>query len=66
MFAKMNRNSGADVGVNFKCSEQCRANIHVGYAGGGTLRIANGRDDLSTHYKFEGAAYLGGELWFCF
>lgn len=59
-------NFGGEFGVNYRCAPCFTANVHVGSAFGGQLKVSNNRDKGATHYKFEGSAYLGAILSFLF
>jgi hypothetical protein len=56
------RNSGAELRLLYNYAPIAAANIHVGYAFGGELRIGNYKNIDATHYKFRAAPYAGAEL----
>lgn len=55
------RNTGAEIALNYECSNFANATIHVGSTlGSGDLKIVNSRNHTIRHNKFHASAYVGG------
>ncbi len=55
-------NAGAEFAVNYQLSDWLHANVHVGEAFGGKLKVANQHDHHPHHFRFNSAGYIGGEV----
>lgn len=55
-------NTGAELRLVYDNFPMIKANIHLGYAFGGDLRVSNRKDKNPIYYKFDGATYLGGDF----
>lgn len=56
------RNTGVELGANYTLGKQFSANVHVGSALGGHLKISNHHHHRLARLKFRGSPYLGGEV----
>jgi len=56
------RNMGVEAGLTYKHPCGFYANAHAGWTLEGDLKIANKDGHNSSHYKTEGAVYIGGEV----
>jgi hypothetical protein len=56
------RNTGLELGLNYQIAEKLLANVHVGEAFGGRLRVSRRNDSHRHHYKLNAAPYLGAAL----
>jgi len=55
-------NTGGELAINYDCDRWLSVNVHAGYTTGGIYKVAN-QDYRHRHrFKFDGAAYAGGEL----
>lgn len=60
------RNTGAEFGVSYTPGDFASANIHVGSALGGDLKVSNRHDHHSVHVKINSVIYAGGAIQFRF
>ncbi len=56
------RNFGTELRLVYEIKPLVSANVHIGQAWGGELRIANHKNQNQNHYKFRTAPYVGGEV----
>jgi hypothetical protein len=56
------RNTGTELALNYTWAPHLSANVHVGSALGGDLKICNSNNDALTHLKLKPTAYVGGAL----
>jgi hypothetical protein len=55
-------NGGVELALNYQYNEWLHANVHVGDAFGGRLKVANSRNHNSKRFRFNSAGYIGGEV----
>lgn len=55
-------NRGVEFAVNYDVGSSIEANIHAGYAFGGSVRVSNRNNRDSERHRFEGAPYVGAEF----
>lgn len=58
------RNVGAELGLSYSPGVFANANVHVGSALGGDLKVTNKNNHNATHVKFNNTLYIGGLLEF--
>jgi hypothetical protein len=56
------QNTGAEIAINNTWCSWLQSNIHAGYTFGGKLKVANRNAHHSHRFKFDSAAYFGGEV----
>jgi hypothetical protein len=52
---------GFEFAANYE-TKNTTANLHVGYATGGLLKLANRNNHHTHHYRLDPAPYVGGEV----
>lgn len=55
-------NTGLEAAINYNLCDRLTANLHVGYATGGRLRISNRHNHEAHHIRFNGCGYAGGAI----
>ena len=56
------RNVGVEVGLNYEIAKRLLANIHVGQAMGGRVRLSHKNDHHRKHYTLKSAPYFGAQI----
>lgn len=56
------RATGAEFRMNYQYANRITANLHAGSTFGGELKVANEKYQHKKHFKFNPAAYAGGEF----
>lgn len=56
------KNSGTELALLYDCADWASANVHVGYANGGRLKVADRDYSNREHFRFKASPYIGGEV----